>query len=116
MPTVIGCLDRAMRAFGGAPTYWLTDNEKTVTIDHVAGIAVRHPTIVAVGDHYGVTIATCVPDDPESKGGSEATVRIAKADLVPTDANLLRRLQVLGGAGRRRATRSWSRSTPGSIG
>lgn len=27
--------------------------------------------------------------DRESKGGSEATVRIAKADLVPTDANLL---------------------------
>jgi transposase len=87
-PTLIGCLDRAMRRFGGAPTYWLTDNEKTVTVDHVAGIAVRHPTIVAVGHHYGVTIATCVPADPESKGGSEATVRIAKADLVPTDANL----------------------------
>ncbi|MFZ2528497.1 MAG: hypothetical protein WAX14_12710 [Rhodococcus sp. (in: high G+C Gram-positive bacteria)] len=32
---------------------------------------------------------TCVPFDPESKGGSEATVKIAKADLVPTDANLL---------------------------
>jgi hypothetical protein len=29
-----------------------------------------------------------VPFDPDSKGGSEATVRIAKADLVPTDANL----------------------------
>ncbi len=42
LPTLIGCLDRAMRAFGGAPTYWLTDNERTVTIDHVAGIAVRH--------------------------------------------------------------------------
>jgi hypothetical protein len=27
--------------------------------------------------------------DPESKGGSEATVRVAKADLVPTEANLL---------------------------
>ena len=78
-----------MRAFGGAPTYWLTDNERTVTVDHVAGIAVRHPLIVKVGHHYGVTIATCVPADPESKGGSEATVRIAKADLVPTDANLL---------------------------
>lgn len=88
LPTVIGCLDRAMRTFGGAPTYWLTDNEKTVTTDHVAGIAVRHPLIVAVGHHYGVTIATCVPADPESKGGSEATVRIAKADLVPTEANL----------------------------
>jgi hypothetical protein len=88
LPTVIGCLDRAMRAFGGAPTYWLTDNERTVTIDHVAGIAVRHPEIVAVGGHYGITVVTCVPADPESKGGSEATVRIAKADLVPTDANL----------------------------
>ena len=88
LPTVIACLDRAMRAFGGAPTYWLTDNERTVTIDHVAGIAVRHPQIVAVGGHYGITVATCVPADPETKGGSEATVRIAKADLVPTDANL----------------------------
>lgn len=28
LPTVIGCLDRAMRTFGGAPTYWLTDNER----------------------------------------------------------------------------------------
>ena len=35
-----------------------------------------------------MTVATCVPYDPESKGGSEATVRIAKADLVPTEANL----------------------------
>ncbi len=89
LPTVIGCLDRAMRIWGGAPTYWLTDNERTVSIDHVAGIAVRNPKLVAAAGHYGITVATCVPADPESKGGSEATVRIAKADLVPTDANLL---------------------------
>ena len=88
MPTVIGCLDASMRAWSGAPTYWLTDNEKTVTTGHVAGIAIRNPTIVEAGLHYGVTIATCVVADPESKGGSEATVRIAKADLVPTDTNL----------------------------
>ncbi len=88
MPTLIGCLDQAMRAAGGAPTYWLTDNERTVTVDHVAGIAVRNPAIVAAAHHYGVTIATCVPFDPESKGGVEATVKIAKADLVPTYANL----------------------------
>jgi hypothetical protein len=30
-----------------------------------------------------------VPYDPASKGGSESTVKLAKADLVPTDANLL---------------------------
>lgn len=88
LPTVIACLDSSMRRWGGAPTFWLTDNERTVTVDHVAGIAVRHPLIVAAGVHYGVTIATCVPADPESKGGSEATVRIAKADLVPTEVNL----------------------------
>lgn len=89
LPTVIGCLDRAMRVWGGAPTYWLTDNERTVSIDHVAGMAVRNPKLVAAAGHYGITIATCVPADPESKGGSEATVRVAKADLVPTDANLV---------------------------
>jgi transposase len=89
LPTVIGCLDRAMRIWSGVQTYWLTDNERTVSIDHVAGIAVRNPALVAAASHYGVTIATCVPYDPESKGGVEATVRIAKADLVPTEANLL---------------------------
>jgi hypothetical protein len=88
LPTVIACLDRSMRVFGGVPTYWLTDNERTVSTGHVAGIAVRHPLIVQVGRHYGVTVATCVPADPESKGGVERTVQIAKADLVPTDANL----------------------------
>ncbi len=88
LATVIACLDSSMRIWGGARTCWLTDNERTVTIDHVAGIAVRHPQVVAAGRHYGVTIATCVPADPESKGGSEATVRVAKADLVPTETNL----------------------------
>jgi hypothetical protein len=88
LPTVIACLDRSMRLFGGVPTYWLTDNERTVSTGHVAGLAVRHPLIVEVGHHYGVTIATCVPADPETKGGVERTVQIAKADLVPTDTNL----------------------------
>lgn len=88
MASVVMGLDRALRAFGGVPTYALTDNERTVSVDHVCGIAVRNPQIVAVGRHYGLSIATCVPADPQSKGGSEATVRIAKADVVPTEHNL----------------------------
>ena len=32
---------------GGVPTYALTDNEKTVSLDHVAGIAIRNPEMVA---------------------------------------------------------------------
>lgn len=66
----------------------MTDNEKTVTVEHIAGVPVRHPTIVAASRHYGTQVITCVPFDPESKGGSEATVRIAKADLLPTEVNL----------------------------
>jgi transposase len=88
LPSVILGLDRVLRAVGGAPTYVLTDNERTVTVDHVCGIAVRNPKIVAAARHYGFVIQTCVPADPQSKGGSEATVKIAKADLVPTDHNL----------------------------
>ena len=88
MPSVVMALDRALRAFGGAPTYALTDNERTVSVDHVAGIAVRNPQIVSVGRHYGLSIATCVPADPQSKGGSEATVRIANADLLSIEHNL----------------------------
>jgi len=89
LPTVIACIDVTLRRFGGVPTYGLSDNEKTLTLDHIARIAVRHPTMVEVGHHYGLTLASCVPADPQSKGGSEATVRIASADLVPTEANLL---------------------------
>jgi hypothetical protein len=88
LPTVVACIDTALRRFGGVPTYGLTDNEKTVTIEHVAGIAIRNPLMVAAMHHYGLTLATCVVADPEAKGGSESTVRIAKADVVPTDANL----------------------------
>jgi transposase len=88
LPTLLGCLDATLRVVGGTPTYALTDNEKTVTVEHIARVPIRHPDVVAAGRHYGMTIRTCVPADPPSKGGSEATVRIAKADLVPTEANL----------------------------
>jgi transposase len=96
LPTVVACLDATLRRIGGVPTYALTDNEKTVTVEHVASIPVRNPEIVQVGRHYGMTIRTCVPADPQSKGGSEATVRIAKADLVPTVVNLREEFRTFG--------------------
>ncbi len=87
--TLLACIDATLARLGAAPTYLLTDNERTVTVDRVAGLAVRHPTMFSAARHYGMAIETCVPYDPETKGGSEATVRVAKADLVPTEANLL---------------------------
>ena len=88
-PTVFAALDVTLRRLGGSPTYALTDNEKTVTTGHIAGMAVRNPQVVSFARHYGITVHTCEPADPASKGGSESTVKIAKADLVPTDTNLL---------------------------
>ncbi len=89
LPTTIACLDATVRAFGASPTYALTDNERVITVDRVAGLALRHPVMVAAGRHYGLVIETCVPYDPQTKGGSESTVKVAKAGLVPTDGNLL---------------------------
>ena len=89
MPSVFAALDVTLRRLGGAPTYVLTDNEKTVTVEHVAGIAVRNPQMVAFSRFYAVTVHTCEPADPATKGGSESTVKLAKADLVPKDTNLL---------------------------
>ena len=88
LPTLVACLDDTLRRLGGVPAYVLTDNAKTVSVEHVAGVAVRHPQIVQVARHYGTQVHTCVPYDPESKGGTESTVRLAKADVVPTEANL----------------------------
>ena len=115
MGTLTWCVDQALRAVGGAPTYLLTDNARTVTMDHVAGIPVRHPEMVALGRHYGCKVETCVPFDPESKGGVEATVKIAKADLVPSGANLLPDYGSFANS-RTPAASSVTGSTPGSTG
>lgn len=89
LPSVFSALDRTFRLIGGAPTYVLTDNEKTVTTGHVAGIAVRNREIVGLAHYYGVAIHTCVVADPESKGGSESSVKLAKADVLPRPDNLV---------------------------
>ena len=89
MPSVFAALDQTFRRLGGVPTYVLTDNEKTVTVEHIAGIPVRNAQLVRFAEHYSVVVHTCVPADPASKGGTESSVKISKADLVPKDTNLL---------------------------
>ena len=87
--SVFAGLDRVFRIIGGAPTHLLTDNEKTVTTGHVAGVPVRNRQAVTFARFYGITVQTCMPADPASKGGSESSVKLAKADIVPTETNLL---------------------------
>ena len=79
--TLTWCIDQALRAAGGAPAYLLTDNPKTVTMDHVAGIPVRHPEMVALGRHYGCKVETTprLPNRrslrPRSHGQQRGTYR-----------------------------------------
>ena len=85
---VIGALYACFRVIGGVPAAVLTDNARTVTVDHVCNLPVRSQRIVSAARWYGTTIHTCVPYDPASKGGVENAVKVAKADLVPTSVNL----------------------------
>jgi hypothetical protein len=55
LASVLSCIDAMLRTFGAAPTYLLTDNERTVSTDHICGLAVRHPHMVAAGRHYLLT-------------------------------------------------------------
>ena len=68
LPTVFAALDVTFRRLGGVPTYVLTDNEKTVTVEHIAGIPVRNAQLAEFARHYAVMVHTCVPADPASQG------------------------------------------------
>lgn len=88
MPSVMSALDVTFRRIGGAPTYVLTNNGKTVTTEHVAGLPVRNPAMVDFARHYGVSLHTSVATDRATEGVSESSVPVAEADLVPKDTNL----------------------------
>jgi len=44
-------------------------------------VPMRHPVLVTAARHLGLEVKTLLVADPESKGGSEASVRVAKARL-----------------------------------
>jgi hypothetical protein len=73
MGTLLCCLDATLRTIGAAPTYVLTDHERTVTSDRIAGVPVRPPELVAAGRHYGVTVLACEPVDPRSPRAGRRT-------------------------------------------
>ncbi|MDE2769388.1 MAG: IS21 family transposase [Chloroflexota bacterium] len=95
-PSLIGCLSEAMAIFGGTPAHWLTDNQKAITPGRIANLPLKHPEMVRFARHYGTTMQLCMPADPQTKGGSERTVALAKQDLLPSDLNLRSQYQSFG--------------------
>ncbi len=77
-PTVFAAVDVALRRAGGVPTYLLTDNEKTVTVEHVAGVPVRNPAAAEA-----VTLAGLHGQEAADRAlGAAATAgRFADGDL-----------------------------------
>ena len=88
LASVIAALDTTFRLIGGAPTYVLTDNEKTVTDRHIAGIRGQEP-------RRGGCLALLRGEPRHLRAvrsrvqGRLKYVKVAKADLVPTEYNLL---------------------------
>ena len=121
MPSVMAALDVTLRRIGGAPTYVLTDNEKTVTTEHVAGMPVPQPGDGRVRPALRGHDSHLRAGDPASKGGSESSVKIAKADIVPTDTNLADAYETFTGLeiacavlyGRQRRVHRVTRRAPG---
>ncbi|BCO33730.1 hypothetical protein [Mycobacterium heckeshornense] len=52
LPSVMAAIDQSLRTFGGVPTYGLTDTEKTVTSEHVAGIPLRNAQMLDFARRY----------------------------------------------------------------
>lgn len=88
MPSVTGAIETMFRHLGGVPERVLTDNERTVTIQSNGGYPVFNKTMLDLMGWFNSTIEVCVPYDPQSKGGVERAVRVAKDDLVPKRTNL----------------------------
>lgn len=64
--SVWAAVDVSLRRIGGVPAYLLTDNEKTVTVEHVAGVPVRNPgrwrrirAFLGAGETCPVSVGSC---------------------------------------------------------
>jgi len=85
---VFAALDVTFRRLGGVPTYVLTDNEKTVTTEHTAGIPGPQPPAGRVRRALLGRSAHLCAGRSGVQGGTESSVKISTADLVPKDTNL----------------------------
>jgi hypothetical protein len=62
------------------PTYLLTDNEKTVTVEHVAGLPVRNPAAARFGRRPSLAIP-CGSAFAETRGESPQARREGVANV-----------------------------------
>src|SRR5581483_9502948 len=82
LETTLRLLAECFEAAGGVPAVVLADRMGCLKGGVVANVVVPTAQYVRFAAHYGFRPDFCEAKDPESKGAVEATVRIAKSDLV----------------------------------
>ena len=86
LATTLRLLAECFETAGGVPAVVLADRMGCLKGGVVANVVVPTAAYVRFATHYGFRPDFCEAADPESKGAVEATVRIAKSDLVvPAD-------------------------------
>jgi hypothetical protein len=107
--SVWAAVDVSLRRMGGVPAYLLTDNEKTVTVEHVAGVPVRNPGAVELGRHPdGREPAWRVRELRGAGGGLRRVLRAGQRPPAPGHAGPRRRCSPTSGPGCTRCRRSRS--------
>ena len=63
--SLLACLDATLRQVGGVhPRMPSPTTQRTITIERIAGVGVRHPEIVAAGGTMASRSPPCAPFDP----------------------------------------------------
>jgi len=85
MGTFLRCMDRALLFYGGATTFDVFDNMKTVVLEHRSGMPARfNPRFLAYANaRGGFAAVACSPHHPESKGGVERAFRFVRDRFWP---------------------------------
>ena len=82
LDTVVRCHMEAFNEFGGAPKQCLYDRMKTAVLgEPTPGEVVYHPTLVALGAHYGFMPRACKPYRAKTKGKVERPFQYIRADF-----------------------------------
>lgn len=72
--TLVACLERALRYFGGVPLHILCDNPKTIVIErnaHGEGLHGYQKACPDLVKHYGLRVKLCTPYRAQAKGKVE---------------------------------------------
>lgn len=82
LDTVVRCHIESFTELGGAPQHCLYDRMKTAVLgEPEPGNVVYHPTLIALGAHYGFVPKSCKPYRAKTKGKVERPFRYVRQDF-----------------------------------